>query len=80
MYGVLADLDQSSAFLKAVAGSDRVAMAFIVTDEDKLFETLVASVPDSVEPVRLYEAYLRNFEIEVTIAIEYIVMGTGAML
>lgn len=64
VYGVIADLDKSEAFLKAVAENDDVAMAFIVTDEDKLFEALVAALPDHVEPVRLYEAYLRNFEIE----------------
>lgn len=64
MYGVIADLDQAVLFLKAIAENDEVAMAFIVTDEDRLFESLVAELPDHVEPVRLYESYLRNFEIE----------------
>ncbi len=64
VYGVISDLDQSEAFLKAVAKNGDVAMAFIATDEDTLFEALVAALPDHVEPVRLYEAYLRNFEIE----------------
>jgi adenine-specific DNA-methyltransferase len=64
VYGVIADLDQSAAFLKAIARSDDVAMAFVVTDEDRLFESLVAALPGHVHPVRLYEAYLRNFEIE----------------
>ena len=36
----------------------------IVTDEDRLFEVVAQQLPDHVEPVRLYEAYLRNFEIE----------------
>ena len=36
----------------------------IVTDEDRLFESLARELPDHVEPVRLYESYLRNFEIE----------------
>ena len=63
-YGVIADLDQTEPFLKAIAANDDVTMAFIVTDEDRLFESLVAELPDHVEPVRLYEAYLRNFEIE----------------
>ena len=64
VYGVIADLDQSEPFLKALAEDDAVEMAFIVTDEDRLFEAIVAELPDHVEPVRLYEAYLRNFEIE----------------
>lgn len=64
VYGVIADLDQTELFLKAIAANDEVAMAFIVTDEDRLFESLVAELPEQVEPVRLYESYLRNFEIE----------------
>lgn len=63
-YGVLADLNQSEAFIKAIANNDGIRLVFIVTDEDRLFESVVRELPDHVEPVRLYEAYLQNFEIE----------------
>jgi adenine-specific DNA-methyltransferase len=63
-YGVLADLDQVEPFVQAVIEQDGLDIAFIVTDEDRLFESVVRELPDHVEPVRLYEAYLRNFEIE----------------
>ncbi|RZU48736.1 adenine-specific DNA-methyltransferase [Krasilnikovia cinnamomea] len=63
-YGVIADLDQSQQFLKAMEDTPSVTLAFIVTDEDRLFEAMVRQLPPLVEPVRLYEAYLRNFEIE----------------
>lgn len=63
-YGVLADLNHSDLFVKAVAAKDRIRIAFIVTDEHRLFEAVVRELPDHVEPVRLYEAYLQNFEIE----------------
>jgi adenine-specific DNA-methyltransferase len=63
-YGVLADLDEIEPFLKAVVEQDGLEIAFIVTDEDRLFESVVRELPEHVEPVRLYEAYLRNFEIE----------------
>jgi adenine-specific DNA-methyltransferase len=63
-YGVLADLDQSEQFLKVIDDAASVTHAFIVTDEDRLFEAMVRQLPAHVEPVRLYEAYLRNFEIE----------------
>jgi adenine-specific DNA-methyltransferase len=63
-YGVLADLDQIEPFLKAVAEQGALEIAFIVTDEDRLFESVVRELPEDLEPVRLYEAYLRNFEIE----------------
>lgn len=63
-YGVIADLDKSEDFLEAVTANERVRTAFIVTNEDRLFEATVAELPDHAEPVRLYESYLRNFEIE----------------
>ena len=63
-YGVLANLDHTEDFLKAVAANEAVAIAYIVTDEDRLFESVSQELPDHIEPVRLYEAYLRNFEIE----------------
>lgn len=63
-YGVLADLNRSDNFVQAIAKNSKVRIAFVVTDEDRLFETVVRELPDHVEPVRLYEAYLRNFEIE----------------
>jgi adenine-specific DNA-methyltransferase len=64
VYGVIVDLDQSEKFLKAIDDAPSVTHAFIVTDEDRLFEAMVRQLPAHVEPVRLYEAYLRNFEIE----------------
>ncbi len=63
-YGVLADLDHTAEFLEALTLSGNVAIAYIVTDEERLFESVAQNLPDHVEPVRLYEAYLRNFEIE----------------
>lgn len=63
-YGVLSNLDHTEDFLKAVAANDGVRVAYIVTDEDRLFESVSQELPDHIEPVRLYEAYLRNFEIE----------------
>jgi adenine-specific DNA-methyltransferase len=63
-YGVIADLDYTEDFLKAVAQNDEVTIAYIVTDEDRLFESVAQELPGHVEPVRLYEAYLRNFELE----------------
>lgn len=63
-YGVLADLDHTEPFLHALSAQESADVAFIVTDEDRLFETVVRQLPDGVEPVRLYGAYLRNFELE----------------
>jgi adenine-specific DNA-methyltransferase len=64
VYGVLVDLDRTEDFVSAITANHAVAIAFIVTDEERLFESVAQNLPDRVEPVRLYEAYLRNFEIE----------------
>jgi adenine-specific DNA-methyltransferase len=67
-YGVLADLDKSEPFIEAITATPDVTHAFVVTDEDRLFEAIVRELPEHVEPVRMYDAYLRNFEIEGRVA------------
>ena len=64
-YGVIADLDRSEEFQAAVAtAGDDLAVVFVITDEDRLFEAVARDLPEHVEPVRLYESYMRTFEIE----------------
>ena len=62
-YGVLQDLDQTSAFLARVSEVGSIRVAFVVTNDDRRFQMVCAALPDRVEAVRLYESYLRNFEI-----------------
>lgn len=63
-YGVLGDLDRTDEFIEGMVANPDAKIAFIVTDEDRLFEAIVRDLPEGVEPVRMYEAYLRNFEID----------------
>lgn len=60
-YGVLLNLDQSMKFCDAVRANKSACIAFIVTDDDRRFQAVTRHLPDSVEPVRLYESYLSNF-------------------
>lgn len=60
-YSLLVDLDQAAAFCDAVANVPGLHIAYIVTDDDRRFQAVARSLPDSVEPVRLYESYLSNF-------------------
>lgn len=60
-YGLLVDLDHASAFCDAVTAQAGLRIAYIVTDDDRRFQAVARSLPDSVEPVRLYESYLSNF-------------------
>lgn len=60
-YGLLTDLDQATLFLKAVRKTKELRIAYIVTDDERRFQALARRLPESVEPVRLYESYLTNF-------------------
>ncbi|RZT80237.1 adenine-specific DNA-methyltransferase [Micromonospora violae] len=62
-YGVLEDLDQAAAFLARIRETESVRTAFIVTEDDRRFQMVCAELPGRVEPIRLYESYLRNFEV-----------------
>lgn len=62
-YGVLFDADSWPDFVEAVRVADELTHAFIVTDSDAVFQRVVAELPDTVTPVRLYESYLRSFAI-----------------
>ena len=67
-YGVLIELDNTPDFIAAISAKETVTHAFIVTDEDRLFEAVVRELPSTVEPVRLYDAYLRNSEFEAIVS------------
>lgn len=60
-YGLLAEPDQATAFLRAVRKAKELRIAFIVTDDDRRFQAVARRLPDGVEAVRLYESYLTNF-------------------
>lgn len=61
-YGLLTDLDAAADFIKAVTDtSEDLRVAYIVTDDERRFQSVVRQLPSSVEPVRLYESYLTNF-------------------
>ena len=63
-YGVIADLDKTDEFFRALAAVQTATTAIVITDDDGLFESVVAGLANGVEPVRLYDAYFRNFEID----------------
>lgn len=63
-YGVIDDIDKTDAFVAAMMANPEARIAFIVTDEDRFFEAIANALPEEVEVVRLYDSYLRNFEID----------------
>jgi adenine-specific DNA-methyltransferase len=60
-YGLLTDLDQATLFSEAVEAKGSIRIAYIVTDDDRRFQSVARRLPAAVEPVRLYESYLTNF-------------------
>lgn len=60
-YGLLTEMDAASPFIQAVAAAHALRIAYIVTDDDRRFQSIAQQLPRGVEPVRLYESYLTNF-------------------
>lgn len=60
-YGLLVDLDEAAPFCRAVRAKSGVRIAYIVTDDERRFQSVARRLPERVEPVRLYESYLNNF-------------------
>lgn len=60
-YGLLTDLDAAAPFAHAVEAAGTIRIAYIVTDDDRRFQSVAQRLPDGVEAVRLYESYLTNF-------------------
>ena len=60
-YGVLFNVDAASDFIRSLGKGARIA--FIVTDDERAFQLVCGELPETVEPVRLYESYLTSFQI-----------------
>lgn len=62
-YAVIEALDDLPAFLAALESANDVVTVFVVTDSSSSFQATCRQLPEHVSPVRLYESYLHNFEI-----------------
>lgn len=62
-YGVLENLDQLDEFVAAVSTRESIEIVYVVTDDDSAFQMACRELPGAIVPVRLYESYLQNFEI-----------------
>ena len=60
-YGLLSDLDAAGTFCAAIEEKGAIRIAYIVTDDDRRFQSVAQDLPSGVEAVRLYESYLANF-------------------
>ena len=54
-YALITDLDATAAFCEAVEKAAGLCVAYIVTNDDLRFQAVARRLPNSVEPVRLYE-------------------------
>jgi adenine-specific DNA-methyltransferase len=60
-YGLLTELDAAAPFTETISKAHGIRIAYIVTDDERRFQAIVRQLPETVEPVRLYESYLTNF-------------------
>ncbi|MDH5897771.1 site-specific DNA-methyltransferase [Vibrio splendidus] len=61
-YGVLSDLDKTQDFSVEVKKQLNMKVVYIITNDDRRFQSVVRCLPKGVEVVRLYESYLNNFQ------------------
>lgn len=60
-YGLLVDLDKAALFCNAVETKRNIRIAYVVTDDERRFQSVTRQLPAAIEPIRLYESYLTNF-------------------
>lgn len=61
-YGVLFDYNQASKFCEKVKNTPSIKTVFVVTDDQRRYSNICRRIPE-IEVHRLYETYLRTFEI-----------------
>lgn len=63
-YAVLFDPVHVRDLVAALEGRNEVETVYVVTDSTAFYQQAAAELPTRISAVRLYEAYLRNFEID----------------
>lgn len=61
-YAILFDLDSSHEFLEAVAKAEGLNVVFVVTDDERAYQDIVAEVPSHLTTERLYGSYLTGMD------------------
>lgn len=62
-YGVLFNPSRRQGLDAEVRANPSIRVLFVVTDSEAIFQQVAMELPPYVQPVQLYEDYLRNFEI-----------------
>jgi adenine-specific DNA-methyltransferase len=62
-YAILFDIDNGEGFVAALGDSNGLRIAYIVSDDERAFQSICSELPEGIEAVRLYSSYLTNFEI-----------------
>jgi adenine-specific DNA-methyltransferase len=64
-YAILFNLDAAAAFIAAVRAKAMLCAAYVVTDDETQFQVVARQLPQGVDAIRLYAAYLDNFRAQV---------------
>lgn len=60
-YALLVDMDRAAALYDAIKLAKNIKIAYIVTNDERRFQSISRQLPNHIETVRLYESYLTNF-------------------
>jgi adenine-specific DNA-methyltransferase len=61
-YALLTNLDKAKALYEVVAEHAYIRIVYIVTDDDRCFQSIVQDLPKNIETVRLHESFISNFQ------------------
>lgn len=64
-YAVLEDFDQADEFLVELQQRSDELLVFLITDDDAAFQMACRELAAHHTPVRLYESYLHNFQLNI---------------
>jgi len=64
-YAVLENFDRANEFMAALQQRSDELVVYLITDDDAAFQMACRELADRHTPVRLYESYLHNFQLNI---------------
>lgn len=64
-YAILENLDHTEDFINCIHEVEDESIVYVITDDESAFQMVCRHLPKHHSPVRLYESYLQNFQINI---------------
>lgn len=60
-YAILFDSSHATQMLDAIKDHDDIKIVYIIEDEERIYQQIARLLPNTIQPQRLYEPYIRAF-------------------